>query len=594
LTPAALDTGAPARGTQTKTGSLKSLFDFTTWGGKPGETFTQARQRLQQTIVDVPESERNRTRLELARFYFARGEGEEAVGLLKFIAKQVPDLRSHADFMALLGASEILAYRPDEGLKDLSDPTLSDEPEAELWQAVGFAQLRDWQQAEEKFSVRQDMLKQYPEPFFSRFFVLAIESALAAGKDHEAANWLDYVSNAPHQSTIDAALYYLRGVLAAKAGRASDAEDSWKAAERSNDQLYKIRAELALIDLGVSTASLTPAQAADRLEALRFGWRGDDLEVDILHRLGQFYIQAKNVKAGLNVLSQAITLYPSSPMAPAIRAEMASAFHDVFLGNLGKKLSALDNLTLYQQYRDLMPKGKEGDAIMRNLAERLVAVDLLDQASSILEDLVKNHLQGEEKDRAALRLGAIRLLDHKPEEAMAGLDLIGKDVLSPSLQNQRILLKARALAELNRNDEAAALLKDNTSPGAEMLRADIAMHTQKWGDAANAMMNLVGPPPPSGKTLTSEQTTELINAAIAYALNNDQPGLDKLGIDYGAAMAGTPQNDTFLMLTRPDKTGQLRDLAAAQAQLSQVDMFQGFLNNYRRAEAAEAQADKTQ
>ena len=345
--------------------SGKSIFDFATWAGKPGESFTETRQRLQQTIVDVPDAERNRARLELARFYFANGNGEEAAALLNFLLKQVPDLRSHSDFSALLGASEILAYHSEDGLHELSATALSDQPEIELWQAVGLAQMRDWPHAEEKFAARENVLTGYPEPFISRFFVMAIESAVATDKQHEATDWLDYIASAPHSEDIDPALAYLRGALHAKAGRAAAAEDSWKEAAASKDRLYQMRAELALIDLGVSTASLTPAQAADRLEALRFGWRGDDLEVDILHRLGTYYIEAKNVKQGLNALAQAVTLYPSSPLVPEIRAEMQAAFHNVFLGDLGKKISPLDSLTLFQQYRDLMPEGKDGDAVMR-------------------------------------------------------------------------------------------------------------------------------------------------------------------------------------------------------------------------------------
>jgi tetratricopeptide (TPR) repeat protein len=584
--------GTPSSNKAKTSATEKSMFDFATWGGKPGETFTKTRQRLQQTIVDVPEAERNRARMELARFYFTSGNGDEALALLDYLAKQVPDLRAHSDFMALLGASEILAYRSDDGLRDLSDPALADQPEADLWQAVAMAQIRDWPHAEEKFAAREMVLTGYPEPFFSRFFVLAIESALAVGNDHEAATWLNYVTNAPHATSIDPALAFLRGVLEAKAGRATTAEEAWKEADASRDQLYKVRSELALIDLGVSTGSLTPAQATDRLEALRFAWRGDDLEVDILHRLGQFYIAAKNVKAGLNALAQAVTLYPASPMVPVIRAEMATTLHDIFLGDLGKKTSPLEALMLYQQYRDQLPAGKEGDAVMSNLSERLVAVDLLDQASSILEDLAKNHLQGEAKDRAVLRLAAIRLLDHKPTEALAAFDIMGNDVLSPSLQTERALLRARALSELHRSDEANALLKDNPSPDAKKLRADIAMHAQKWGEAAKTLMELVGSPPPAGSALSAEQAEWLVTAAIAYALADDQTNLDRLAIDYSGAIAKSPQNDTFLMLTRPEKTGQLHDLAAAQTQIMQTDMFQGFLNHYRNSGEDDTAATK--
>ncbi len=559
----------------------KSIFDFTTWRGKAGETFTQARQRLQQTIVDVPEAERNRARMELARLYFARGFGEEAVSMLEYIAKEVPDLKFHDDFMALLGASKILAYRSEDGLRDLSVSGLSDQPEVALWQAVGLAQMREWKEAEERFSTKETLLAGYPEPFFSRFFVMAIESALAVSQTHEAADWLHFVANSPHSDAINPALAFLRGAIDARAGHEVEARKAWKEAKTSSDRLYKVRAELALIDLDVSNGSLSPAQAADRLEAMRFAWRGDDLEADILHRLGQFYLQAKNIKAGINMMSKAATLFPTGSLTPTVRAEMAAAFRDVFLGSK-IKISPLDALTLYRQYRDLLPVGKERDTILTHLAERLVAVDLLDQAAALLEDLAKNHLQGDEKIRAISRLAAIRLLDHKPSEALTALAIMEDNEASAPLQNERVLLKARALSELNRASEATALLKDNTSTDAILLRVDMAMRAQKWQDAAATLMTLVGPPPATGVALSPDKAGWLVNAAIGFALAEDQVNLDKLAIDYSKSMETNVQNNTFLMLTRPEKTGQLRDLSTAQAQLSQVDMFQGFLNNYRK------------
>ncbi|MDP9128373.1 MAG: tetratricopeptide repeat protein, partial [Pseudomonadota bacterium] len=316
----------------------------------------------------------------------------------------------------------------------------------------------------------------------------------------------------------------------------------------------------------------------------RFAWRGDDLELDILHRLGQFYIQAKNVKAGLNTLSRAVQLYPNSPMIPGIRAQMADIFRDVFLSDLGNDLSPLDALTLYQQYRSLMPGGSDGIAVMRNLAERLVQIDLLDQAAGLLEDLVKNALQGDEKGRVSARLAAIRLLDHKPEQAMAGLDLAPSTTYPADLQNERTLLRAKALSELKKYDEAIALLNSNSSNPAKLLRADIDMRAQRWKDASVALIDLIGPAP-TGTALSQDQAQWLVNCAIAVSMAGDTAGLEKLRADYGPAMASLPQNDTFRMLTEPEKTEQSRDIAAAQAKIADVDMFQGFLNSYRQDRA---------
>jgi len=586
----ATDTGASQQSTQQARAAAmgKSLFDFAGWRGKPNETFTQTRQRVQQTIVDVPERERNRARLDLARFYFAHGNGEEALAMMNWLASQVPDLRAHADFSALEGAAHILAYHPEDGLKDLDTPLFNGQPEIELWRAIGEAEERDWSNAEEKFSVTENILSGYPEPFHSRFTVLAIESALAAGKEREAAEWLDQFENGQHEDSADAAIAYLHGVIHAKAGRAASAESSWKEAAGMSDRLYKVRAEMALIDLSVANGTHTPAQAADRLEALRFAWRGDDLEVDILHRLGEFYVQAHNVKSGLAVLASITQLYPSSPMTPAIRDEMSHIFHDVFLGDLGKKMSPLDSLTLYQQYRNLMPTGADGIATTQNLAERLVAIDLLEQAGDLLEDLVKNKLSGEEKGHVSARLAAIRLLDHKPDAALAALDYSNGEFFPPDLQNERQLLRAKALADLGRNDDALALLHDNNRESAKLLRADITMHAQHWTDAAKALMDLIGAPPKPGEQLSNDQADWLVNCAVALSLAGDQVGLDKLAIDYGAAMSGTPENDTFRVLTQPEKTGQLKDITAAQSRIADVNMFQGFLNSYRQSTATDA------
>jgi len=579
------DTGASQQSSQKSKAAAagKSLFDFTAWRGKPNETFTETRQRLQQTIVDVPEAERNRARLELARFYFANGNGSEATALLHYLSLLMPDLMTHSDFMGLYGASKILAGQPEDGLAAFENFDLKGQPETVLWQAVANAELRNWVIAEQKFATTESILAGYPEPFFSRFSVLAIESALAAGKDREGKDWLDRLENGPHSSEIDPAIEYLHGVIHSKEGRTQAAEELWKEVTESNDRLYRVRAELALLDLDVATGATTPAKAADRLEALRFGWRGDDLELDILHRLGEFYIQAKNVKAGLNILNQAIQLYPKSPMAPQIRAEMASIFRDVFLGDLAPDLSAVDALTLYQQYRELMPIGNDGNAVMRNLAERLVAIDLLDQAAGLLEELVKNHLQGLDKGRVGARLAAIRLLDHKPEAALSALDESNDNSYPADLLAERQLLRAKALSEMNKTDDALELLKSNDSKDAKMLRADILMHAQRWADASTELLELIGPPPKAGETLIAQQADWLVNCAIALSLANDQAGLGKLAVDFSAAMAPMPQNDTFRVLTQPEKVTQLKDISAVQSKISDVDLFRGFLNAYRAA-----------
>ncbi len=580
------DTGVEQR--TFRKGPIKSrrmIFDFSVWRGKKGESFTEMRRKLMQTIVDVPPSQRNLARLELARFYFAYGMGEETLALLSYLTKQAPEIATHPEFVALRGAANILVGRAQEAMRDLNDPSIATQIEIQLWQAVGSAQLRDWTMAEEKFNYTEDIWNLYPEPFHSRFAVLAIEAALSIDKDQEASEWLDRLEGQPHLPEIEPSIKYLRGVVHSKSGRIDVAEKLWREVTRSNDRLYKIRAELALIDLGVATRSMTPVQAIERLEGLRYAWRGDDLELDILRRLGGYYIETKDFKKGLAVLQQGTRLYPNSSLTPPIKAEMAKTFHDIYLTDLGENMSPVEALTMYQDYRDLIPQGEEGNALKRNLAERLVSIDLLEQAANLLDEQLKNGLKGEERMRVGARLAAIRLLDQKPEAAIATLDSSQAEMPdnadAKQLLNERRLLRARALSQQGKYDAALGLLENNESVPARILKADITMRAQRWPEAAKALLEVIGPPPKAGDLLTEEQAGWLVNCAIALSLAEDRAGIDRLAIDYGAAMAGTSQKDMFRVLTRPDKSTPMKDIAAAQSKIAEVDMFRGFLDTYR-------------
>lgn len=564
------------------TSAGKVFFDFASWAGKKDETFTQTRQRLLQTIVDVKESERNRARLDLAKFYFAHGFGHEALSLLKFLGQEDPDLKNYPDFVALMGAAKVMAGFPEEALNDLNKSDIKFQPEMKLWQAAAEVQLRDWKNAYEKFVITHSIFSTYPEPFFSKFYVLAIEAAIAMEKDREASEWLVQVDMQSHARSIDGALDYLRGVMHSRAGRQVMAEELWRKVAHSTDRLYQIRARLALIDLGVATKSITSAQAAEQLETMRFMWRGDELELDLLHRLGLFYLDAKNMKGALGILAQAVRLFPDSPITPQIKTEMAEAFRSIF-SEEASPVSPIEALSLYQTFSDLVPPGAARNTIVMNIVERLVSIDLLEQASSLLEGITKDSLQGEEKAKASTKLAAIRLLDHKAEGAISALEIVPEEGMPPSLIEERRILRARALSETGKSGDALALLGNNESKPARVLRADINMRAQRWEEAAKSLLDLIGPPPKPGEQITSEQAQWLVNCAVAMAMGGDTSGLDRIAIDYTPAMVGQPQNDTFRILTRPEKVGQLRDIASAQSKIAEVDMFRGFLNNYRGA-----------
>ena len=79
--------------------------------------------------------------------------------------------------------------------------------------------------------------------------------------------------------------------------------------------------------------------------------------------------------------------------------------------------------------------------MIRRLADRLVAVDLLDQAAELLQHQVDHRLQGVARAQVATRLAVIYLMNRKPERAIATLQKTRTAELSYELRDQRLLLK---------------------------------------------------------------------------------------------------------------------------------------------------------
>ncbi len=587
---------SPARDTGlfSKKSHMKRLFDFDRWKGREGETFTQTRQKLLQTINVVSEQEKILARIDLARFYFANGMVPEALAFLEMISRDLPEIEYQSDFLSLRGAARIMAGNIESGIKDFDQPSLADQMEAILWTAVGAAKLQDWSTAMDRFEKSKDILKEYPEPFRSRIWVLAIETAVAAGKIKQATTWLTALEDGPYEHRIDPAIDYLHGVIYASSQHTEAAGKAWRKVLKGRDRLYKIRAELALVDLGVATKSLTPKQAVDRLEGLRFAWRGDDLEFDILRRLGGFYVDAKDFRTGLNVLTQALRYFPKGARAKELKTEMMTLFKNILMTDLGASLSPIELLSLYTDFRYLIPKGKAGNEVRQGLAEKLVNIDLLDQASKLFGEILKNSVSSEEKASVATRLAGVRLLDHRAKDALAVLDKSEAETpdASEKIKLERRLLRARALSDLGEYDAALALLPLEAEKPAKLLRADVAMRARQWSDAIEALMELIGPPPTTGKRVSSEQADWLVSVATALAQNGDLAELDNLAANYGQAMDQSTKADLFRVLTRPEKMTQFKDLAAAQKKLSEVDMFQSFLNTYRKTPSEKGKKNK--
>jgi len=565
----------------------RRLFNLPAWKRGDLDHYTESRQDLQLAVVNAPESERAKAQLDLAHFYFANGFGQETLGMLDVLQQNQPDLEGWPEFRALRGAARVLSGDLAGGEADLTVPSLANNPEAALWRAAIAADKRDWPAALAGFKAGSAILNGYPEPMIGKLGLRAAEAALETGDTASAKRLLDRVlehSGPDVEEQPD--VQYLRGLYYARTGEPDRAREQLKASYESLDRLYRAKAGLALTNLELAEGKMSPSAAAEQLAGLTFTWRGDDLEMQIRSRMGEVLIAGGEYAKGFNAMKETAALVADTPRAEAITKDMSRIFADLYKDGAAR-LPTLDALQLYDQFRELTPVGEDGDEIIRQLAERLISIDLLNRAADLLQHQVEYRLAGQDKARMGTRLASVRLLDNKPEQALQALELSNVSGMPADLVAERRLMQAKALAELNKGDEALRILAEDDSANANLLRVDIAWRGQKWDAAALALNKVIGPPPQAGgQPLDAGMSQLVLNRAVALALAGDGTGLGTLRKEFEGAMKGGPNEDAFRVLTRPEQALGLIDVSTIRSRVAEVDMFQKFLKNYRGKQTA--------
>jgi tetratricopeptide (TPR) repeat protein len=560
------------------------LFELSDWFGARDGDFLARRRALQLDIVAAAPVSRSGTRLDLARFYFAHGYGPEALGVIEAIQHDDPSFAADPRVRAMTGGAMLLAGDQEGAARELGLHALDDEHDIALWRGSLAYAKRDWPRAAAEFGKGEALLPTYPKLLRNRFALEAAEALLATGQHDDAEHYIDFVLKDAPSAGDRAAARLLTGRVLELAGDAEQARGVFDKLASGEDRPTRARATLARTLADLESGALPRGEAIEKLDALRFAWRGDDFEMNLLRHLGELKLKDGDYRGGLEALHQAMANFPDHPDHRAITQQTTDAFTDLFIGPQAENVPPLKALSLYEEYHELTPAGAKGDEIIEKLVDRLVGVDLLDRAATLLENQVQFRLSGKDKARVATRLALVQLLDRKPNAALATLDgaaapNAGRDIPAELLR-QRQQLRARALLELRRGDEALAILGDDRSVAADQLRADIYWRDKNWAEVAKTFARLAEVARVREGQLDEEAARNILNWGTALTLAGDQPGIAKLAATYGTAMEASPFRDAFRVISGGGvaSSGDIRQLAGKVAQVADL---QGFMASYR-------------
>ena len=566
------DAGAVASG---------ALLDINAWKKGGPDNFEANRKIVLATLASVSASKRAAAHMQAARFFLANAYPSEAVGYLRLAALDQPDLADTPGFRIIKGAAEALLAQWDLAQADLDNPALSSDPESQMWRA--FAHIGD---AEDKGAWDKPMaaalpaLKNYPHRLKWRMATAAVDAAVASGDDQAATQALSILDREEANKAESPERSYLHGSFDQQTGHFEKAIDEYDDAVDGDNREFRARARFAQTELQLRTHKISPKEAAEQLDKLRFSWREEGFEFNLLLRYAQLQRDAPDYPSALRALRSLVNYYPDNKGTPKAIAMMSDIFRQLYLDGGADSMSPISAIGLFDEFRDLTPTGREGDEMIRKLADRLAKVDLLDRAAELLKHQVTYRLSGVDKARVGAQLALLDLMNQQPDQAVDGLTVSEVPGIPDDLKHQRQHLKARALSDLDRTPEAIHALDGDSSEEAAQLRSEIHWKAQDWPAAATDYEAMV-PRPERGAKLDDGQARLCLNWATALVLANDERGLAGLRRNYGPAMAGTPFAEGFSLLTSAlDR--ETPNMPAIAAKIKEVEGFKGFLSDYRK------------
>jgi tetratricopeptide (TPR) repeat protein len=473
------------------------------------------------------------SRMAFTRFLVASGLGFEAVGVLNAMIAKTPSLQGEPEVRGLRGAARASIGRFEEAAADFSSGSLAGDPSMKVWQGYLDVQRGDWTSARQNFASGAAVIDDFPPEWKARFGAAHARAALELGDLDAARSLLAYSFSQNGPAVDQLAARTVQARMFELTGESDRALNVYKAIARAPLDGIATPAKLGVIKLSLAKGLMKPDEAAAQLEQLKWRWRGDATELDVIRTLGGLYLSQGRYREALEALRGAGKRMGDLPGATELQADLGNAFRALFLDGAADGLQPVQAVALFYDFRELTPVGADGDEMVRRLARRLIDVDLLPQAAELLKHQVDERLEGVAKAQVATDLATVYLMDRQPEKALQAIWGSRTTLLPTALNTERRALEARALMNLGRYDHALETLGKDATPEAQDVRAEIFWKQQNYAGAAKLYEARLGERFRNTATaLTADEENRVIRAGIGYSLGRDGAALGRLSRNY--------------------------------------------------------------
>ncbi len=543
------------------------------------------RDALEASAATSEGRERDIARLNLAQFYIANRLGFEALGVLRVMEGNLKAQDMTKQLRMSQAVANVMVGRPAEAVQTLNAAAVAQEVDALFWRTLARTEQADFRGARFDAIEAQDIVDSYPEWLRNTFNFAAARSAVEAGDAEFADRLLDRIEFAS-LSVEDASLYHLLGARVDELlDRNQEALDTYGQVIASDVRPTRAEAVYRTLLLLDKEGRLDLAKATQTLAAESMLWRGDNLEAEMQTLLASLYFRNGEYRLGFETVRAAVSSFPESTAVNALRDQAQTMFADLFLNGVADAIDPVAALGIYYDFLHLTPPGARGDEMIRNLARRLVRMDLLPQAADLLQYQLENRLTGVARTQIAADLAIIYLADRRPQEVLRVLNETRLPDIPESLARQRRILEARAMIDGGRDQLALDLLTNMDGKDVLLMRIDAHWKAKRYAQAAEMIEGHYARET-GNQALDRAARMNLVKSAVGYVLAGDDFGLSRLRAKFGEQMVNSPEWPMFDFVTGPIQTTSL-EFKKVAAEVAAQDSLTAFLSSYRDTYAGE-------
>ncbi|HEX5779089.1 MAG TPA: hypothetical protein VFY21_09635 [Xanthobacteraceae bacterium] len=558
----------------------RTILDPESWKAEQALDYAEREGVLMEAVTASPAGGRVNARLMLARFYLAHGFAAEAIGTLENGVREDNQLLTRPLYFLLRGLAELGMGRPEAALKLLKNDKVADVAEAANLRAAAYADMGMWTLARDALRAGAESFDDLPSELQRRVLFAAARASIEVRDLNDATRYLHDLEVAKVPVEDQPELVLLAARVAEGVGRFDRATTLYDSVAGLDEGPASAEARLHSIAMRQARGELARSKAVERLETLAIMWRGDRIELDTIRLLGRLYVAESRYRDAFQLLDAALVVDPEADATHEFHGEMAAVFEDLFLTGKAETLPAIEALAIYYDFSRLTPIGRRGDELIRRLADRLVSIDLLEQAAELLDHQVHYRLTGAAKAQVAAKLAIVHLMNRKPAEAVRVLSATRMPHMPNELREQRMFVEARALSETGRHQTAVELMENLRGPDADRLRADIFWAARNWRESGERLEALVGERWKGEEALDASDRHDVLRAALAYTLGGEQLGLSRIKEKFAKKMGATTEGKVLELLISSEGATP-RTLTEAARALASFDSLGTFIQRYK-------------